>query len=180
MYYLFWGFPGGSEVKNPPANLGDMGDSDLIPELGRSPGQRNGHPLQDSCLGSPMDRGAWRAIVHGIIESDMTQQLKNSIIYSQQREQNNQSVLQAAVGRGNWRWVGRFCSSSMMGIEGLNQGIIVGLKRMLARDILDTVWEPVHFCLCTFGFLHVKCPLSSGDPLLNIQDSAIKSIFHVS
>ena len=38
MYYLFWGFPGGSEVKNPPANLGDMGDSDLIPELGRSPG----------------------------------------------------------------------------------------------------------------------------------------------
>ena len=51
------GFPGGSAVKNPPANAGEAG---LIPGLGRSPGEGNGnHPLQYSCLKNPMDRGAW-------------------------------------------------------------------------------------------------------------------------
>ena len=53
-------------VKNPPANAGDV---DLIPGLGRSPGEGNGKSLQYSCLGNPMDRGAWRAIVSGIAES---------------------------------------------------------------------------------------------------------------
>ena len=56
-----WGFPGGSVVKNPPANAGDKGS---IPGLGRSPGERNGNPLQYSCLGNPMDREAWQATVH--------------------------------------------------------------------------------------------------------------------
>ena len=49
------GFPGDSVVKNPPANAGDMGS---IPGLGRSPREGNGNPLQYSCLGNPMDRGA--------------------------------------------------------------------------------------------------------------------------
>ena len=49
------GFPGGVVVKNPPANAGD---SDLIPGLGRSSGEGNGNPLQYSCLGNSMDRGA--------------------------------------------------------------------------------------------------------------------------
>ena len=57
------GFPGGSVVKNPPANAGDLG---LIPGSGRSPGGRNGNPLQYFCLENPMDRGAWQAIVPGI------------------------------------------------------------------------------------------------------------------
>ena len=57
------GFPGGSVVKNPPANEGDVG---LIPGLGRSCGEGNGHPLQHPCLGNPMDRGAWRVTVHGV------------------------------------------------------------------------------------------------------------------
>ena len=60
------GFPGGSVVKNPPDNAGDM---DLIPGLERSPGEGNGYPLQDSCLESPMDRGAWWATVHGVAKS---------------------------------------------------------------------------------------------------------------
>ena len=51
------GFPGGSVVKNPPANAGD---SDLIPGSERSPGGGNGNPLQYSCLKNAMDRGAWR------------------------------------------------------------------------------------------------------------------------
>ena len=63
------GFPGGSVVKNPPANAGDAGDADSIPGLGRSPGGGNGNPFQDSCLGKPMDRGAWWAIVHRVAKS---------------------------------------------------------------------------------------------------------------
>ena len=42
------------------------GDLGLIPGLGRSPGEGNGNPLQYSCLENPMDRGAWRAMVHGV------------------------------------------------------------------------------------------------------------------
>ena len=62
-------FPGGSVVKNPPANAGDTGDMGSIPGLGRSPGRGNGNPLQYSCLGNLMDRGAWQATVHGVAKS---------------------------------------------------------------------------------------------------------------
>ena len=55
-------FPGGSVVKNPLDNIGNKG---LIPELGRSPGGKNGSPLQYSCLENTVDRGAWWATVHG-------------------------------------------------------------------------------------------------------------------
>ena len=55
-------FPGDSVVKNSPANAGDAGS---IPGSGRSPGEGNENPLQCSCLGNPMDRGAWQATVHG-------------------------------------------------------------------------------------------------------------------
>ena len=63
------GFLGGSGGKNLPANAGDAGDLGLIPGLGRFPGGRNGSPLQYSCLGNPMDRGAWWAIVHGVTKN---------------------------------------------------------------------------------------------------------------
>ena len=73
MHTLILGFLGGLVVKNLPANAGATGDTSSIPELGRYPGVRNGHPLWYSCLGNPMDRGAWGATVHGIAkESDMT------------------------------------------------------------------------------------------------------------
>ena len=62
-------------VKNP-TNAGDTGDTGLIPRSGRSPGGGNGNPLQCSCLGNSMDRGAWQATVHRVAkESDMTEQL---------------------------------------------------------------------------------------------------------
>ena len=57
------GFPNGSVVKNPPANIGD---TDLMPGLGRSPGEGNGHPFQYSCLENPTDRGTQQATVHEI------------------------------------------------------------------------------------------------------------------
>ena len=60
------GFPGGSVVRNPPANVGDAGS---IPGLRRCPGEGNGNPLQYSCLENPMDRGAWQATVHEIAKS---------------------------------------------------------------------------------------------------------------
>ena len=56
-------------VKNPPANTGDSEDTGLIPGLGRSPGGGNGNPLQYSCLGDPMDRGAWWTTVCGVAKS---------------------------------------------------------------------------------------------------------------
>ena len=53
-------------VKNPPANAGDLRDMGAISESGRSPGAGHGNPLQYSCLGNPMDRGAWGTTVHGV------------------------------------------------------------------------------------------------------------------
>ena len=57
------GLPGGSTGKESTCSAGDLGS---IPGLGRSPGEGNGNPLQYSCLGNPMDRGAWQATVHGV------------------------------------------------------------------------------------------------------------------
>ena len=52
-----------------PASAGDVRDTGSITGLGRSPGGRHGNPLQYSCLGNPMDRGAWQAIVHRVAQS---------------------------------------------------------------------------------------------------------------
>ena len=57
-------FPNVSEGKQSACNVGDPG---LLPGSGRSPGKGNGYSLQYSCLGNLIDRGAWRATVHGAI-----------------------------------------------------------------------------------------------------------------
>ena len=56
-------------VKNPPANVGATGDAGSILGVGKCPGGGNGNPLQYSCLGKPMDRGALQATVHGFAKS---------------------------------------------------------------------------------------------------------------
>ena len=60
------GFPGGSVVKKPPANAGDAGP---VPGSGGSSGGGNGNPLESSCPGNFIDRGAWQAAVHGLTKS---------------------------------------------------------------------------------------------------------------
>ena len=59
-------FPGGLESKESACNTGDLG---LIPESGRPPGERNGNPLQYSCLENPKDGGALQATVHRVVKS---------------------------------------------------------------------------------------------------------------
>ena len=63
------GFPGGLVGQDSTCSAGDTGDAGLIPGLGRSPGEGHGNPLQYSCLDNAMDRGAWRATVHGVARS---------------------------------------------------------------------------------------------------------------
>ena len=65
--------------KNPPANVGHIGDVGLISGLGSSPGEGNGYPLQYSCLENPMDRGAWQTAVHRIPEWKLTERLHTHI-----------------------------------------------------------------------------------------------------
>ena len=72
-------------VWNPTANTRHTGDKGLIPRWGRSPGERNGNPLQYSCLENPMDRGAWWATVHGVpksrtVLSDLAQTPTNFVV----------------------------------------------------------------------------------------------------
>ena len=62
---LYVGFPGGAS-KELPATAGHVTDTCSIPGLGRAPGGGHGNPLRYSCLENPMDRGAWRAAVHGV------------------------------------------------------------------------------------------------------------------
>ena len=61
-----WGFPGGSDGEEPACSTGDVG---LIPGSAWFPGERNGYPLQCSCLEIPTDGGAWQATVHGVVKS---------------------------------------------------------------------------------------------------------------
>ena len=64
--YSWKGFPAGSDGKESACKAGDLG---LIPGLGRSPREGNGYPLQYSCLGNSMHRGAWQSTVYGVTKS---------------------------------------------------------------------------------------------------------------
>ena len=69
MYILSWASQVVLVIKNPPTNAGDRRDMGLISGLGLSPGGSHSNLLQDAYLKNPMDRGAWRATVHGVAKS---------------------------------------------------------------------------------------------------------------
>ena len=76
-----WGFLCGAVVKNITASAGEAGDADLIPGLGRFPRGGNGNPLQYSCLGNLMDRGAWWATIHGVKRFGHNLATKTQLLY---------------------------------------------------------------------------------------------------
>ena len=71
-------FPGGSDGKEPACSARDPGS---ISGPGRCPGEGNGNPLQYFCLENSMGGGAWQVTVHGVVESDMTEQLTLSLLF---------------------------------------------------------------------------------------------------
>ena len=76
--YVLIEIPGGSAVKDTPANVGDSRDMGSIPGSGRSPGERNGNPFQYSCLGNPLDRRDWHGVTndgHNLSAKQQQQQL---------------------------------------------------------------------------------------------------------
>ena len=78
-------------VKKPSANVGEEG---LLPGSGRSPGEGNGNPVQYFCLGSPMNRGAWRAIVH-----EFTKELGHDLATKQQQQQKTPLIVHLLYSR---------------------------------------------------------------------------------
>ena len=72
-------------VENLLATAGDVRDAGSVPEVGRSPGERHGNPLQYSYLENPMDRRAWQATVHGITKN---QTQLNDFHFHQQKDYN--------------------------------------------------------------------------------------------
>ena len=91
-------------VKNPPASAGDVKDPGLIPGSGRSPGKGNGYPLQYSCLGTLMDRGAWRATVHTVTKSRT--RLKRLNTHAQEVSRLGQEKQAISEVWGYWRTAG--------------------------------------------------------------------------
>ena len=85
------GFPGGSDGKESACHMGDLGS---VPGLGRSPGGGHGNPLQYSRLENPMDRGAWRAAVHGVAQSWAA--------VTKQQQQLAQWTVICSIALGKW------------------------------------------------------------------------------
>ena len=98
-HFTVGGFPGGAMVKSLPANAGDTRDVRSIPGSGRTPGVGNGNPLQYSCLENSMDRGARRAVAHGVAELDTTEWLTmyvGILLWSSER-------LHLAISTRSWK-----------------------------------------------------------------------------
>ena len=126
------GFPGGSVVKNLPDNARASG---LIPGSGRSPGEGNGNPLQYSCLGNPMDRGAWRAIVHGITkELDVTWQPNNNIKCTRPRVSANVNCELWVITMGQCRFINcNVCTAPEGGVD--NEGSCASVGERVTQEI---------------------------------------------
>ena len=102
-HFHFWASLMAQHVKNSPANAGDDKDVGLLSGLERSPRKRNGNSLQYSCLENPTDRGAWKAIVHGVTKS--WTRLSDTISLSPLREKRRRKKgrrTRGAIGERGW------------------------------------------------------------------------------
>ena len=118
--YLKLGFPGGSVVKNPPANAGDEGS---IPGSGRCPAEGANNPLQYSSLDKSMERGTWQATVHSIAKS-RTRLKRLSVHIHEGRSRDAGNLTALVLGRQKWEI--RVC-----------QGLTVQIK---AKTTGETEW----------------------------------------
>ena len=101
------GFSGGSDSKESACSAGDLG---LIPGLGRSPGGGHGNPLQYSYLGNPMDRGAWRAIIHGVVNNPKS---RTWLSDSMQNTSDNKSTKKGLRMELQWSKFLVYCSNEL-------------------------------------------------------------------
>ena len=144
-YYV--AFPCGSDSKESACSVGDPGS---IPGLGGSPGEGNGYPLQYSCLENPMDRGAWRATIHGVSNSQTRLTLSlsycrlghsfcSSVAYCNERDKRGNKELTCHVTKF-WNW-----SSSLPSL--LPPSLLLSIPSLFAysRVLWGTAWTSFSF-----------------------------------
>ena len=142
------GFPDGSDGKESACIAGDLG---LIPWSGSSPEEGNGNPLQYSCLEKFLNKGAWRATVHGVTESDMTEQLTFSLRVMQQwtiQYYGPQIIVSASAIRGKKEQQQPWKSTSLCLIH-------FALKTVCLSDPPSFFCLPYQFC----AFPHMSSPI---------------------
>ena len=102
-------------VRNLPANAKDTGDIGWIPGSRRSPGGGHSNPLQDSCLESPMDRGAWRATVHGVTKSQTRLSTNTCCLSVMTRKVASSSCARL---KHRWRHGSKYMMNRQIGLPG--------------------------------------------------------------
>ena len=123
------GFPGGLVVKNLPAN---PGDTSLILDPGRPPGEGNGNPLQYSCLENPRDGGAWRAAVHGVAkESDATLPLNSKECLGFMEQKPESSIICLGLGFCHPLGFGKFLRTLAVEAEGEGPGNLAAILQQM-------------------------------------------------
>ena len=135
-------------VNNPPANAGDMG---LTPGLGRSPEEGNGNPFQCSCLGSPMDRGAWWTTVHGVTK------------------EKNQTLL------SDWTTATKANLNHRHGIY-LSPPLFLVLKIFWCEPLLKSLLNLLQYCSCfMFWFFGCEaCRILAPQPGIELAPPALE------
>ena len=133
-----------------------MGDPGSIPGSGRSPGERNGNPLQCSCLENPIDRGAWWAIVHGVTELDMTERLHFTSLHF--------------TSRGHKAWLTRRLNNGETGLRKRKRPEVVSPSRCWRTEARGCQRSSVHppaiplLAFCSLTSIHrATCKASRGE-----------------
>ena len=131
-------------VKNPPANGGDTRDMGSIPRSGRSPGGGHDNPLQYSCLGNPMDREAWWAIVHGVSKSQTRLSTHTHTHTHTHTEPMDCTTPSVNSNRNSGLWVMIMHQWHSTLVEDIGNG--AGHACMRARDMLELSAPPSQLC----------------------------------